>query len=170
MTRNVQVGDDEVALSARRGAAPDELIVRLGGDDSEAVTVQCAPDGTLIITEASGRRYCAAVTVDGASAWVSVGGMTHRVMEAEPGARGGSQAEHGLEAPMPGKILRILVAPGAVVARGETLLIVEAMKMEHAIKAPREGVVEAIRFSEGDLVSPGEALVTLGAADGDETS
>ncbi|MCB9733382.1 MAG: hypothetical protein H6745_12320 [Deltaproteobacteria bacterium] len=170
MSRHVQVGDEVVALSARRGASPERFTVRLGEGDSESVIVHRTPDGSLMITESSGRSYCAAISLEGTTAWVSVGGVTHRLAEAQLGGRGGGHADHGLEAPMPGKVLRVLVAPGDAVERGQTLLIVEAMKMEHAIKSPRDGRVEDVRFAEGDLVSPGEALITLAPDDGEDAA
>ena len=67
--------------------------------------------------------------------------------------------ESGLRAPMPGKILRALVREGDEVARGATLLVLEAMKMEHEIKAPRDGRVARLPFREGDQVESGAKLV-----------
>ncbi|MCC6210026.1 MAG: acetyl/propionyl/methylcrotonyl-CoA carboxylase subunit alpha [Burkholderiales bacterium] len=91
---------------------------------------------------------------------------THRVLEllsaqlAEaPDERIGS-----LAAPMPGKVLQVLVAPGARVAKGAPLVILEAMKMEHTIAAPRDGTVAAIHFKAGEQVSEGAELLRLEAA------
>lgn len=67
----------------------------------------------------------------------------------------------GLLAPMPGRVRRTLVAPGEHVAKGQVVLILEAMKMEHAIRAPREGVVRSIAHGEGDLVEAGTALAEI---------
>ena len=64
-------------------------------------------------------------------------------------------------APMPGVVLKVLVAVGDHVAKGTTLLILEAMKMEHQITAPRDGTVAAIHCQEGEMVQPGLDLVTL---------
>ncbi len=68
-----------------------------------------------------------------------------------------------LSAPMPGKIFRVLVKAGDVVKAGQTLLVLEAMKMEHAIKAPLDGKVKQVLFAEGQQVSGGAALVTMEA-------
>ncbi len=72
-------------------------------------------------------------------------------------------AEHagGLLAPMPGRVRRTLVAAGEHVAKGQVVLILEAMKMEHAIRAPRDGVVAKVAHGEGDLVEAGMALVEI---------
>ena len=67
-----------------------------------------------------------------------------------------------VEAPMPGKILKISVAVGASVASGDVLLILEAMKMENEISAPVSGTVREIRAREGDSVNTGDVLVVLG--------
>ena len=67
-----------------------------------------------------------------------------------------------VEAPMPGKILKISVAVGASVVSGDVLLILEAMKMENEISAPAGGTVREIRAREGDSVNTGDVLVVLG--------
>jgi 3-methylcrotonyl-CoA carboxylase alpha subunit len=67
----------------------------------------------------------------------------------------------GLETPMPGKVIKVAVAPGAQVVKGDELVVVEAMKMENAIRAPRDGRVKSVAARVGDLVSPGLVLVEL---------
>jgi len=74
----------------------------------------------------------------------------------------------GCLAPMPGKILRVHVAPGATVAKGEPLVILEAMKMEHEVLAPHAGVVRAVHVEPGQQVEAGTVLVALDEP-GDET-
>ncbi|HEU4645586.1 MAG TPA: acetyl/propionyl/methylcrotonyl-CoA carboxylase subunit alpha [Burkholderiales bacterium] len=70
-------------------------------------------------------------------------------------------APGSLAAPMPGKIIALLVEPGARVEKGAPLLILEAMKMEHTISAPADGVVKAIHFAAGEQVPEGAELLTL---------
>lgn len=67
----------------------------------------------------------------------------------------------GLTAPMPGKIIAVRVAVGQQVKEGDTLLVMEAMKMEHAVTAPSAGCVEDVLFVVGDQVREGEALIRL---------
>jgi 3-methylcrotonyl-CoA carboxylase alpha subunit len=62
---------------------------------------------------------------------------------------------------MPGKVIAVKAAPGQVVAKGDELLVVEAMKMENALRAPRGGVVKTVRARVGDMVQPGLVLVEL---------
>lgn len=66
---------------------------------------------------------------------------------------------NNLKAPMPGLIVGINVAPGDVVTKGDSLLILEAMKMENNLKAPGDGTVKAIRASKGDRVEKGQILI-----------
>jgi 3-methylcrotonyl-CoA carboxylase alpha subunit len=65
----------------------------------------------------------------------------------------------GLEAPMPGTIISLLVEPGAEVTQGTPLLILEAMKMEHTVRAPSAGRVNRFRYAVGDQVPDGAELV-----------
>jgi len=69
--------------------------------------------------------------------------------------------DHSMSAPMPGVVLKVLVAVGDDVTKGTPLLILEAMKMEHQLTAPRDGTVASINCKEGELVQPGLDLVTL---------
>jgi 3-methylcrotonyl-CoA carboxylase alpha subunit len=62
---------------------------------------------------------------------------------------------------MPGKIVQLMVAPGANVAKGAPLLIMEAMKMEHTISAPANGKVEALNYAVGDQVAEGAQLLSF---------
>ena len=66
-----------------------------------------------------------------------------------------------LSTPLPGVVVSIAVKEGDKVAAGQTLLVIEAMKMEHAIKAPRAGVVKALKHRVGDRVREGAALAEL---------
>ncbi|MGH6990087.1 MAG: acetyl-CoA carboxylase biotin carboxylase subunit [Stellaceae bacterium] len=70
-----------------------------------------------------------------------------------------------LSAPMPGKVIEVLVAAGAKVKRGQPILILEAMKMEHTIAAPSDGTIDAVHYGAGDLVAEGADLVDFTAAE-----
>jgi 3-methylcrotonyl-CoA carboxylase alpha subunit len=73
----------------------------------------------------------------------------------------GTEPHQSLSAPMPSTVLKILVAEGAPVRKGDTLLILEAMKMELPVRSASAGVVKAVRCREGELVQPGMPLVEL---------
>ncbi len=91
------------------------------------------------------------------------GGRAVKVARVDPLARSAGD-DHGaasVKAPMHGKVIAIYVQPGDVVAKGDRLAIVEAMKMEHAVTAPRDGVVEAVPVEEGVQIQQGAAIVVL---------
>ena len=66
-----------------------------------------------------------------------------------------------LHAPMPGKVIKVLVAEGETVAEGQALVVLEAMKMEHSLRAPHAGVVKDIRAGAGEQVGAGQVLVVV---------
>ena len=66
-----------------------------------------------------------------------------------------------VEAPLTGNIIRVMVAPGQQVKEGESILILEAMKMETEVSAPTSGVVQTVKVKEGDTVVVGDALLTI---------
>jgi pyruvate carboxylase subunit B len=71
-------------------------------------------------------------------------------------------APRELRAPMPGLVLRVLVAPGAAVEEGQGLVVLEAMKMENELRAPAAGTVAAVHAAPGTAVSKNELLVEIG--------
>jgi propionyl-CoA carboxylase alpha chain len=81
---------------------------------------------------------------------------------------GAEELSGGLVAPMPGAVLATEISVGDVVAKGDLLLILEAMKMEHRITAPMDGTIEELHVRAGDQVENGQLLVTLsdGKSDG----
>jgi acetyl/propionyl-CoA carboxylase alpha subunit len=71
-------------------------------------------------------------------------------------------AHETASSPMPGKVLRILVQPGAMVQAGQALVVLEAMKMEQTVKAHTPGKIAAILVKVGDVVAPGQSLIEMG--------
>jgi 3-methylcrotonyl-CoA carboxylase alpha subunit len=69
--------------------------------------------------------------------------------------------EGRLTAPMPGKVIAVLVEPGTVVEKGTPLIVMEAMKMEHTIGAPAAGTVSEVLYAVGDQVADGAQLLVL---------
>lgn len=67
----------------------------------------------------------------------------------------------GLTSPMPGKIFKVLKEAGSEVKKGETILILEAMKMEHSIRSDKDGIVRKINFQTGELVQGGVTLAEV---------
>jgi 3-methylcrotonyl-CoA carboxylase alpha subunit len=110
--------------------------------------------------EVDGKTHFVPFVHLGSKVQFAYGGEIYTVEVSERRARA-KHHDHSLEAPMPGLVLKVLVQPGADVAKGAQLVILEAMKMEHAIVAPRDGVIETVNCREGEMVQPGVDLVTM---------
>ena len=74
---------------------------------------------------------------------------------------GTSAKVNNIKAPMPGLILQLLVTEGQTIQKGDSLLILEAMKMENVIKSPGEGVVKAIKVQQGSPVDKNQIMIEL---------
>jgi len=77
------------------------------------------------------------------------------------GAAASASADRRIKAAMPGTVLSVRVAPGDLVEAGQTLLVMESMKMEMAVEAPRSGQVDAVHCRAGQMVEMGAVLVEL---------
>jgi biotin carboxyl carrier protein len=75
--------------------------------------------------------------------------------------RDGENGPQKIAAPMPGKIVRLLVGEGDPVALGEGILVMEAMKMQNEIKSPKSGIVRKILVGQGAAVNPGDLLAIV---------
>ena len=117
-------------------------------------------DGRIRLISTDGSVFFAHSAKVGDTWWVHIGGHTFCIDHIEPGAAEDDEGS-GLTAPMPGKVLQVLVEVGQDVNAGQALMILEAMKMEHRIVASEEGSVSAVYFSEGDQVQQGVALLEL---------
>jgi biotin carboxyl carrier protein len=84
-----------------------------------------------------------------------------RAWRGDRGAVLAAEGRQQIAAPMPGKIVRVLVVAGDTVAAGQGLLVVEAMKMQNEIRAPKSGKIERVFVSEGQAVSAGDPLVVV---------
>ena len=100
--------------------------------------------------------------------WID--GFTYEVASASPldelleamgmGATTATGADH-LKAPMPGMVLAVHASAGQSVTKGDTLVILEAMKMENALKAPHDGIIESVAAIAGQAVEKGAVLLTF---------
>ena len=137
-------------------AAP--MILRIGDREFK---VEATPAG-VVVDGATVTPAARAVTVaDGDRRLVFLDGEVFEFEVQRQGRRGGGGHHSSLTAPMPATVIRINVAPGAAVKKGDTLLVLEAMKMELPVRAPADGTVVKVACSEGQLVQPGLPLVEL---------
>jgi biotin carboxyl carrier protein len=126
--------------------APNTLSLLLDGQSFE-ITVTPSPDGKLKLQ--SGMHEFEAEVLD-PRAW---SGRRHGNVEAE--------GRQQIVAPMPGKVVRVLVQAGDRVEAGQGLFVVEAMKMQNEIRSPKSGTVERILATEGQPVNAGEVLAWI---------
>jgi 3-methylcrotonyl-CoA carboxylase alpha subunit len=125
-----------------------------------------AHDGTDITIKLDDTTVRGTVVRDGDAFHVFHDGTHTTLVWNDPLAHAGeSESEGGrLTAPMPGKIVAVLVENGKPVDKGTPLLIMEAMKMEHTISAPADGTVEEVLYGVGDQVGEGAQLLAFKAA------
>ena len=123
--------------------APYTLSILLNGQSHE-IRVSPAPGGKLKLQ--TGTHEFTAEVID-PRAW---SGRRHGHVEAE--------GRQPIVAPMPGKVVRLLVKAGEQVETGQGLLVVEAMKMQNEIRSPKSGTVERVLAKEGQAVNAGEVL------------
>ena len=100
------------------------------------------------------------VHVNGAAVQLTILDRQRRARRGGPEA-GADTQPRTIVAPMPGRIVKVLVKPGEVVQARQGLIVVEAMKMENELRAPRDGTVEDVRVAEGSSVEANAVLVVL---------
>jgi acetyl/propionyl-CoA carboxylase alpha subunit len=158
---------DGRAIECRLRPAPREtgrFTVTISLDESKEYAVALddyqPPDMTLTI---DGDRRRIALVQRGTEWWTASESSALRLEELPllPEPRRAADAGGSLRAPMPGTVLAVLVEVGQIVAEGQPLMKLEAMKMEHTIRTAAAGVVEAIYFSAGDQVGADELLLRI---------
>jgi biotin carboxyl carrier protein len=133
--------------------------------DGVEVAASPEPGGQVRLDKSGDRAWVAAA---GDARWVFLDGRTY-LFKVQKGRTSRRHTAHheSLTAPMPATVRRINVAVGERVKRGDTLIVLEAMKMELPVKAAADGVVELINCRESELVQPGTTLIELEAGIGE---
>ena len=159
MTREItyQVGDQQRTVVVEQTGST--FMVRVG-DALLAVTARAGENGRLDL-EVDGRRLRAYVARQGALRYVAVNGQNWTLRPPDPRRQRRETSSGSLATAMPGRVLDVLVQPGAVVHKGDTLVLLEAMKMELRIAAPVDGVVAQVCCAAGDVVERGQVLVEM---------
>jgi 3-methylcrotonyl-CoA carboxylase alpha subunit len=128
------------------------------------VTLGVTPLGSAgVRVELEDRQLTAEIVRDSTRVSIFSGGRSYsfRLPNALAGADEELPGGNTIIAPMPGLVRAVLTTAGATVAKGDPLLVLEAMKMEHTLTAPRNGVVAELLAAEGDQVTDGTLLVAL---------
>jgi oxaloacetate decarboxylase alpha subunit len=123
-------------------------------DTPAAAPVPAASGAGVYSVRVNGKEFTVEVAESG-----QLGSIAPALVAAPAAAAGSGEP---VNAALAGNVFKVNVAPGATVAEGDPLVIVEAMKMETAVVAPRAGTVTEVFVAEGDKVSVGDALVAIG--------
>jgi acetyl/propionyl-CoA carboxylase alpha subunit len=126
--------------------------------DGTIVAATVLAPGELRVGDTGHAWVCAS----GDARWVFLDGEVFEIEVQPEGRRRRAVSSHAsLSAPMPATVVRVEVSAGTVVRHGDTLVILEAMKMELPIRASVDGTVTAVHCKPGDLVQPGVALIDI---------
>jgi propionyl-CoA carboxylase alpha chain len=163
----------------RNAVMPPEKLVLQRGDEEQTVLYRARRDGTFelnedqtatiygrsefaIDLEVGGIRFESEISRKEDSILVSIPGGDIEFTILPRFVLPGTEASvGGLTAPMPGKVIEVRVGEGDAVKAGDTLLLLEAMKMEHPIQAPQDGTVSELRVATGDQVENGALLLVV---------
>lgn len=169
MKLTLEINGKSLALDLRRDG--ERVVAEVGGRRYE-LTVR-EPERNVYLLFADHRTYECRVDGGGTqqhegAATVQVGGDSYEVRLSDPkrlrgaqssGADAGGRAK--VVASMPGKVVRVLVERGALVAAGAGLVVVEAMKMQNEMKAPKGGTIVELRAAAGETVNAGDVLAVI---------
>jgi biotin carboxyl carrier protein len=164
LARQIEIqrtGPNQFAIRSEDGDGNDRDV-----NDTKIDAIKVAPDTYSILV--NGRAFEAVVMPAAEGVHVRCGGQEFLAIVSDPRAwqRGrstlfGSEGKQQITAPMPGRVVRILVSTGEKIAADQGLVVVEAMKMQNEIRAPKAGTIERVFIREGDAVAAGEPLVTI---------
>jgi acetyl/propionyl-CoA carboxylase alpha subunit len=150
----------ELPANVGSGAGLIECVV-----DGRSVAVDvCMLQPRVLSLLVAGQQYRCVLDGDG----VVIGGRRFgfevqdpRSLQGRRGAGAGTDGPRSLKAPMPGRVVRVLVETGQEVEEGQALVVIEAMKMQNELKSPKAGRVARIAVGVGDTVGAGEVLAVV---------
>ncbi|WP_308364066.1 MULTISPECIES: acetyl/propionyl/methylcrotonyl-CoA carboxylase subunit alpha [unclassified Microbulbifer] len=151
-SHNIEYHGRQVQLSFRQSG--EQLHWQCGDMQGE---IRPLPGREIALVDGRRMNYSCVQTRDGGSVFIDGTQVEFSLLPPELG-EGGDRAQ-GLDAPMNGTIVTLLVEPGARVEKDQPLLVLEAMKMEHTLRAPADGTVREFFCAEGELVDGGSLLI-----------
>jgi biotin carboxyl carrier protein len=189
MTFDVELDNRARSISVRHSDRPDRYDIMIDGRSFKVHARRTGGNGLTILTVISAQQAAAdaadktngandfwgraprrifltsggpagevMATFDGRTSVVTLNGRQSRpAMDRTAPAHG----DQSVRAPMPGRVVRVLVAPGDQVTAGQGVIVVEAMKMENELRAPKAGRVKDVRVSAGTLVDAGKVLIVF---------
>jgi biotin carboxyl carrier protein len=162
----LEIGDRMRVVTIER--LREGIVVAIDGRPVEVEAVALEPGRWSVRLPASGRQHEVMVTStsDPSELDVAISGwrvpVRRRVGRGrQAAAKDTGDGPYRVVAPMPGKVLRVLVVPGQAIELRQGVVVVEAMKMENELRAPRAGVVREVLVQEGASVDAGAGLVVI---------
>lgn len=156
-----KLGDAEHNLELSRGA--DSYRLHLA-DETRLVDLKTNADGGAWLT-LDGMQHKVIIATRGDDVFVHFDGEAYQLRYEHPLKRlaeaGQGAAEDKVLAPMPGSIVNVSVKVGDAVSKGQTLLVMESMKMETTLTAPRDGVIAAVTYDKGQTFDRDALLLSL---------
>lgn len=156
-----KLGDAEHNLEISRTADGYRLYT---ADDSASFDLKTGADGRAWLT-LEGVHHEVVIATKGDDVFVHFDGEAYQLRYEHPlkrlAAAGQGAAEDRVLAPMPGSIVSVTVKAGDAVSKGQTLLVMESMKMETTISAPRDGVIETVTYDKGQTFDRDALLLSL---------
>jgi biotin carboxyl carrier protein len=163
----VTIGELTEAVEVQPLAAGGRFRVTVGGRAREVDLVELSGGALSLLIDGESRDVrlqkvgdAMRVWTGGQHFWVEVADEWRRRLETST-ARAKPHTQQIVTAPMPGRVLRLLVGPGKEVREGEGLLVVEAMKMENELKSVSSGRVVEVAVAEGQAIEGGARLVVI---------
>ena len=157
--RTVEIGADATRANGR-------VLCTIDGRAVEADAIEVAPGVYSILI--AGVSFEVRVEPNATSLRITVAGREYAARIRDPrqwrrnrGAAIEAEGSQRVIAPMPGKVVRVLVKAGETVEAGKGILVVEAMKMQNEVRSPKSGKIERLLVSEGQAVSAGEVLAIV---------
>ncbi|MDP4547025.1 acetyl/propionyl/methylcrotonyl-CoA carboxylase subunit alpha [Marinobacter sp. MDS2] len=163
MPMSLEVQEQAVELLVRRSG---QTLTVSQGEAHYELQIQSHEPGQLCIID-NGVRHRCQYHRNGDSLYLQAFGRSWSIVDRthQPAAGAQGAGSGRIQAAMDGAIIDVLVAEGDTVAQGQTLVVLEAMKMEHPVKADRDGVVAGLHTNTGDQVKRSQLLVELAAED-----
>jgi len=167
MKLQAEIGDEKHEVEVRREGG--SAFARV--NDREYELEVSEPESGVFLFKNDGRiteAFVSLAEISGGPVQVQAGGRSFEVRLIDPKRLRGSagQTELGdgaaeIRSAMPGKVVRVLLEDGAAVAKGDGVLVVEAMKMQNELKAPKAGTLTQIKVTEGSTVAAGDVLAVI---------
>lgn len=161
MRFTLKIGSGEYPVALLRHGDGGRIWI---GNEPHEASIAAEDTGQHVVI-VDGNAYWVWVAQHGETAWVHAFGRTWEVNLPDPvrQAGGGHEAADVTTAPMPGTVVDVLVQQGERVMRGQTLLVIESMKMQTSILAGRDGVVAEVAVAKGQSFNRGALLARLQA-------